>query len=172
MELETFKIQVLASQRKLLRFACNFLTNEAAEDIVQDVLMKLWDMRDQLDRYHSVEALAMRMVKNRCLDRRKAKASQVQALDTHHYNLASEAIAPDRNLELNNAVKMVQQAIQQLPEMQRLIIQMRDVEEMEFEEIAEILQTDLNYIRVNLSRARKKIREILTQLHNYGNATN
>jgi RNA polymerase sigma-70 factor, ECF subfamily len=172
MEIEEFKIKVLPAKNRLLRFARTFTkSTEEAEDIVQDVFLKLWGMRERLDEYNSVEALAMRMVKNLCLDKRKSKSSQVLQLDNHHFNLASQAIAPDRKTELNQALDMVQQVIATLPETQRLIIQMRDMEEMEFEEIAEILQSDINYVRVNLSRARKKIREILTQFNTYGNET-
>lgn len=84
----------------------------------------------------------------------------------------SPVVTPDRKTELNNDLEWIQKAIAQLPEKQRIIIQRRDIEEMEFEEIAEVLEEDLNLIRVNLSRARKKIRETLLQLHTYGSENN
>ena len=55
-----------------------------------------------------------------------------------------------------------------LPEQQRLIIQMRDIEQYEFSEIAQILEMNETAIRVALSRARKTIREFMTQTHHYG----
>lgn len=76
MELEAFKIQVLGFRGKLYRFAKTLLKNDlSSEDVVQDVCLKLWNMREKLDSYQSVEALAMRMVKNHCLDQMKRKAT-------------------------------------------------------------------------------------------------
>ena len=56
----------------------------------------------------------------------------------------------------------------QLPVQQRLILQMRDIEQYEFEEIAKILDMKESAIRVTLSRARKTVRDYMTEKHNYG----
>jgi RNA polymerase sigma factor (sigma-70 family) len=58
--------------------------------------------------------------------------------------------------------------MQSLPEQQRIIIQLRDVEGYEFEKIADILSININTIRVNLSRARKKIKESIINIENHG----
>jgi RNA polymerase sigma factor (sigma-70 family) len=55
-----------------------------------------------------------------------------------------------------------------LPTKQKLVLQLRDIEQYEFHEIAKILEMSEATIRVSLSRARKTIREKLTQTHNYG----
>jgi len=55
-----------------------------------------------------------------------------------------------------------------LPSNQKLILQLRDIEHFEFSEIASMLDMNETAIRVSLSRARKTIREKLTQTHNYG----
>jgi RNA polymerase sigma-70 factor (ECF subfamily) len=62
----------------------------------------------------------------------------------------------------------VEKVINQLPEQQRLIVQMRDIEQYEFEEIAKILEMNETAIRVALSRARKTIREFMIKTHSYG----
>jgi RNA polymerase sigma-70 factor (ECF subfamily) len=73
-----------------------------------------------------------------------------------------------QKLEDNDSLNWVEKIINQLPEQQRLIIQMRDIEQYEFEEIAKILDMNETAIRVALSRARKTIRESMTKTHNYG----
>lgn len=165
MELEDFKIKVFPSRQKLYRFARGFLNHdEEAEDTVQDVMLKLWDMRQRLDEYNSVEALALRMVRNQCLDKLKSKRNGLLDIENHSRNMISHFEQPDKSTEMQNTIQWVHQAIAQLPEQQRQIIRLRDIEELEYEEIAEILGFDLNYIRVNLSRARKKLREILGEI--------
>ena len=62
----------------------------------------------------------------------------------------------------------VEKIIDKLPEQQKLIVQMREIEQYEFEEIAKILEMNETAIRVALSRARKTIRENMTKTHNYG----
>ena len=71
-------------------------------------------------------------------------------------------------MELNDSVSLVHRLINNLPEQQKLIIQLRDIEEFEFDEIAEQLNLQPTAVRVSLSRARKTIREQLTKQHNYG----
>ena len=168
MEIKEFKVQVLSSKNKLFRFAFRLLQNhEEAEDTVQDVFLKLWDMRHKLDQYNSVEALAMTMTKNKCLDKLKAKRNQNVDIEKQA-PILSAYTAPDRKTELQDTASLIQKVINQLPEQQKMIIQLRDVEGMEFEEIAEVMQLSVNNIRVNLSRARKKVRDVLTNTHNYG----
>ena len=169
MDISEFKNKVLPSRDKLWRFARRLLGNEEeAEDTIQDVFLKLWDIRHQITHYNSIEALAMKMTKNQCLDKLKSKRNMQVNLDNHSSHLLSGFAPPDKKTELNDSMDIMSLAIQTLPENQKMIIQLRDIEEYEFEEIAEILGFDLNYIRVNLSRARKKIREILTKVYNYG----
>ncbi|MGV8946042.1 MAG: RNA polymerase sigma factor, partial [Lutibacter sp.] len=73
-----------------------------------------------------------------------------------------------KRVELNDSVSLVHKLIDNLPEQQKLIIQLRDIEQYEFDEIAEMLDMQPTAIRVSLSRARKTIREQLIKKHNYG----
>jgi RNA polymerase sigma-70 factor (ECF subfamily) len=171
MDLQRFKSQVLPSKNKLFRFAKRFMGSSAdAEDIVQDVFMRLWDIRERLDAYHSVEALAMQITKNMCLGQLRSKKNQFASLDDHrdYAEARPVAVLPDKRYELQDTKKLVEQVIEQLPATQRIILQLRDIEEYELEEIAEIIQRDEAYVRVNLCRARKKLRETLTQLNIHG----
>ena len=161
-------IQLIAPFKdKVFRLAKRLLVStEEAEDATQEVLVKLWNKNKNLDNYNSVEAFAMTMTKNYCLDQLKSK--RATNLKIVHANFTDREPSLDQQTEDIDSLNWVEKIINQLPEQQRLIIQMRDVEQYEFEEIAKILEMNENTIRVALSRARKTIRENMTQIHHYG----
>jgi RNA polymerase sigma-70 factor (ECF subfamily) len=135
-----------------------------AEDVTQEVMMKLWEMREKLDGYQSIEALAMTTTRNLSLD--KIRHQKVRWL--HAGNLKPEAEYNDNALEKNDLDTWVKKIMGQLPEIQQTIMHLRDVEGMEYEEIAPIVDMNIETIRVNLSRARKKVREELNKIIEYG----
>lgn len=158
MELEAFVIQIVPLREKLQNFSRKLTENEAdAEDIVQEIFLKLWNMRDKLDEYNSIEALAMQMTKNLSLDKIKGRKSLGNELET--INLASEWRTPMEEMEERDAVKCIRQLVEQLPYLQKTIIRMKDIEGYELSEIATITGSQIEAVRTNLSRARKKIRE-------------
>ncbi len=167
MDKERFKHTVLPLRNKLYHIALQ-LTNEKeeAEDIVQETFLKMWHLRDKLHEYQSVEALAVMITKNRSLDWLKKQHPQVSQ---HHLSLLDSASrTPDRELEENDAVACIRQLIGQLPSLQQITIRMKDIEGYEIAEIAEITGATVENIRVNLSRARKKIREQYLAINNRG----
>ena len=160
MDLREFKIQVFPLKNKLFRLAKQMLDDaEDAQDIVQDAFIRLWNIREKLDQYRSVEALAVVTTRNLCLDKLKSKKYMTGRVE----NLKDEVeeTLSDRKQDLSDVVQKIKEIIRTLPEQQQTIIQLRDIEGYEIEEIAKILDMNENAIRVNLSRARKKIREIL-----------
>lgn len=142
------------------------VSTEEAEDATQEVLVKLWNNNESLSKYASVEAFAMTMTKNYCLDQLKSKrASNLQIV---HSNYADNGASVQKQIEDKDSWNWVEKIMENLPEQQRLIVQMRDVEEYEFSEIAQILDMNETAVRVALSRARKEIREQLVKKHKYG----
>ena len=98
MELETFKITVLPLRQKMLNFSRRLVEDAAdAEDVVQEAFIKLWYIREKLDAYHSVEALAMQVTKNLSLDKIKLRKPQGSELES--VTLRAEAVSPDEQLE-------------------------------------------------------------------------
>ena len=152
---------------KLFRLAKRLLVStEEAEDATQEILVKLWSKNENLDSYNSVEAMAMTMTKNYCLDQLKSKrASNLRIV---HNNFTDREPRLDKKVEDNDSLIWVEKIIDQLPEQQRLIIQLRDIEQCEFSEIAEITEMNETAVRVALSRARKTIREYMLKTHSYG----
>lgn len=171
MTVETFKIEVLPLKHKLYRLAKRLLNNlPDAEDAVQETFLRLWTKKDVLKEYRSIEAFALTITKNLCLDRMKSKGYKTDEL-TENYERMGES-TPHTKLELTESFEKIQLIIQSLPEQQRMIIHLRDIEAYDLDEIAEIMELNMNTIRVNLSRARKKVREKLTKTYNYEFAKN
>ena len=108
----------------------------------------------------------MTMTKNFCYD--KLKSKQAQNLKIVHSNYEEKNTPLQKQVELKDSVNWVAKIIEDLPEQQKLIIQLRDIEEYDYDEIAKMLDMKHTAVRVNLSRARKAIREKLTNTHNYG----
>jgi RNA polymerase sigma-70 factor (ECF subfamily) len=158
MSQEIFKAAVLPIREKLFYIAQKFLVDEQdAEDAVQEVLLKLWHTRDNLLNYDNVAAFATTVLKNHCLDRLKTK-NRTESLDESH-TIRAGTDNPYLQLERKNSEEIVRRIIETLPSLQQAIIRMKDMEEYEVEEIAEITGTKPDAVRVNLSRARKKVRD-------------
>ena len=158
---------VLPFKDKVFRLAKRFLVStEEAEDATQELIFKLWKNKDKLANYRNIEAFAMTMTKNYCYDRLKSK--QASNLKLIHSNHKEKETSLDKKLEYMDSVRKVHLLIENLPDQQKLIIQLRDIEQYDFEEICSMLQMKPTAVRVSLSRARKTIREQLTKQHNYG----
>ena len=158
-------------QDKMYRLARRLLVSkESAEDAVQEVMLKLWARKDKLSSYDNVEAFAMTVTKNYCLDQLKLK--QYNNLRIVHSNYEDGNNSIQKNLEVQDDLNWVQKIIEALPEQQKVLIQLRDVEQYEYEEIAKMTEMHETAIRVALSRARKKIREEMLKKHRYGIKSN
>lgn len=166
MNTEEFKIQVYPLGNKLFRFAKRILDHtEEAEDVVQEVFIRLWNRRETLAQYRSVEALAMITTKNMCFDRIRKKKYPVENFDDHKGFL--ENIPMETKQDFSEEMLRIRQAMETLPEQQKMIVHLRDIEGYEFEDIASVLDMQENAVRVNLSRARKKLREALSNRRIY-----
>ena len=88
-------------------------------------------------------------------------------LDIQNMELDSGFVTPYKKVELSDSMKVMTRAFQALPDQQRLLISLRDIEGYSYEEISEQTGLEINNIRVGLSRARKKARELYLKIENY-----
>ena len=152
---------------KIFRVAKRLLVSvEEAEDATQEVLLKLWKLRHKFRDYNSPEAFAMTVTKNWCLDRLKSK--QAQNLKIVHNNYEDHSQSLQKSIEVNDSLRWVETHMEALPTKQKLVIQLRDIEQYDYDEISKIVGMQPTAVRVALSRARKTIRQELTKTHNYG----
>ncbi|GAA0871932.1 sigma-70 family RNA polymerase sigma factor [Gangjinia marincola] len=167
MNQEAFLTLFTPVQDKMYRFALRLLSSkEAAQDAVQEVMTKLWNKRERIKGYTNPQAFAMTMTKNYCLDQLKLKQNNTMRIV--HSNYEDQGRNPAAIAEVKDELDFVRKIMDQLPEQQQMVLQLRDIEQQEFKEIAEVLEMSETAIRVTLSRARKKIREELLKVHRYG----
>jgi len=165
---DEFRNSVIPMGRKLYTFAFRFLNNrEESEDVAQEVMTRLWEKRDELSRYNSAEALAMTMTRNLCLDRLRHRKYEGYEEEPEEV-LKLSADEPSRELENAEASEMIKAIIARLKEPYKSAIILRDLEGMTYEESSEITGLTINALRVNLSRARKMVREEMIKIYSYG----
>jgi len=158
---------VMPFKDKLFRLAKRLLVSrEEAEDATQEILLKLWSKNKKMEGYNNVEAFAMTMTKNFCLDRLKSK--QAGNLKLVHSNYTDNDSSLQKKLEATDSVSWVEKIMEELPEQQKMVLQLRDVEQYDYDEISQMLEMKPTAVRVALSRARKTVREQLIKKHNYG----
>ncbi len=167
MNQKEFLETVLPFKDKVYRLAKRLLvSSDEAEDATQELYFKLWKNKSKMERYDNVEAYAMMMTKNYCLDQLKSK--RASNLTLVHSNYKDENTSLQSDVEYRDGADIIKRMMNDLPEKQRMIVQLRDVENYEYHEIAEIMGMEPTAIRVALSRARKALREKFIKKQNYG----
>jgi RNA polymerase sigma-70 factor (ECF subfamily) len=167
MNQKEFLETVLPFKDKVYRLAKRLLvSSDEAEDATQELYFKLWKNKSKIGNYDNVEAYAMMMTKNYCLDQLKSK--RASNLTLVHSNYRDENTTLQSDVEYRDGADIIKKMMNDLPEKQRMIVQLRDVENYEYHEIAEIMGMEPTAIRVALSRARKALREQFVKKQNYG----
>jgi len=173
-DIQDFKYHIIPIKDKLYRLAFSLLRNkEEAEDALQDVMAKLWKQRNRLDGLRNPEAFVMTVTKNMCLDKMKTYGYKNRSdADIQTMSLKSGFPGPAQTTELSDSINIMNKAMEQLPEKQRIVIHLRDVEQYSFEEISEMIGIKKATLRVILSRARKNVREAFIKVQDYENRKN
>lgn len=149
----------------VFRLARSILSDiHLAEDVTQDVFVRVWQQREAILRSDHPRAYICRIAHNLAIDRLRHRERE------RSFTIEEVAITSKNydDTERSDMVMLTKRFISELPERQRIVIHLRDVEGYELEDIAQILETDEASVRVNLSRARKRIKEQLLNAMNYG----
>jgi RNA polymerase sigma-70 factor, ECF subfamily len=166
MTIKEFKIQLLPLKNRLFRLSFSMMKNrDDAEDAVQEVYTRIWKMQGKVDSIKNIEAFMLTMTRNYCLDMLKSKKNRFLSLNEDIVKQSEST--PYESAEQMDLVENVKRIIKHLPEQQRTVIHLRDIEGYNYEEIIKITGWDINYLRVNLSRGRKKIKEIINKIQHY-----
>ena len=154
----------------MYRFALTYMKDEDdAKDVVQDVLLKLWETRGELNLVNNLEAWCVTLTRNKALDRLKRVGRKMKTeLNDVKMQIVSEEISPMKAAATNQEMAHIREMMDQLPEKQRAAFHLRDVEGYSYLEICETLKMDINQVKVNIFRARKMIKMNLEKLHSYG----
>ncbi len=170
MSLEQFKNNVLPVKDKLFRFAYRLLNDEAeAKDVVQEVFIKVWNKRAGLNDLKNTEAWCMTLTKNLSYDKLKSKrVKTTDPLDGHHFQIETRNESPYKSTELKDAMGKINELMRGLPDKQRQVVHLRDVDGFSYKEICDIMKLDMNQVKINLFRARKSLRDNLLKINAYG----
>ncbi len=165
----SFKNDVYPLKDKLFRQALRITLNrEEAEDIVQDTLIRIWNLRDEWNKIQNIETFSLRICRNLSLDRIEKKERQNISLDESVHDRPDNSQTQDDELNSKQQYAAVGKIIQSLSEKQRTTLQLRDVEGKSYQEIAEIMNISVSDVKVNLFRARQTIKDkFLKQTKDY-----
>lgn len=164
----SFRDDVLPLKDKLFRLALRItLDRQEAEDIVQDILMRIWDRRESLGEIASIEAWSLTMCRNLSLDRIRRKGNAGIPLSDAPVTEDREP-TPDVMLMRSERMEAVRQLFNSLPVKQREAMQLRDIEGKTYAEIALITGESEASVKVNIFRARQYIRKQIEKKENYG----
>ncbi len=154
-----FSQLALELRPRLLRTAAGVLgvSSAACEDVVQDTLLKLWDIRSQIDRYRSVEALA-------CVIAHRLALNVVRASATGRFvelELCTAATpGPEDEYLSGERARRLDAVLASLPEAQQTLIRLRHIEGYDNASIASLLGTTEGAVRTALCRARRRVANV------------
>lgn len=166
---DTFHTIILPLKDKLFRFAYSIVREQTeAEDITQDVLLKLWDKKELWNQVENLEAYCFRTTRNMAIDRlasmaiRKNERFEPEKEDLFFVDEHS----PSHEMEHREQVALIEQSIDTLPDTQKMVFRLREIEGLSYRNIAESLDISEDLVKISLFRARKKIKELLSGYHN------
>lgn len=182
----SFRNHVLPLKNELYRLALRITQNSAeAEDVVQETMIKVWNLRDKWDEIESIEAFCLTICRNMAVDRTRQaskknisidKCNSLQSPTPNSSPLTpnssfltphSSLLTPEEQLEQKDRMKIVKDLIDSLPEKQRTAIHLRDIEGKSYKEIADIMEINEQQVKTNIFRARQTIKEKFTETDSY-----
>lgn len=150
----------------MYRYALSILKDgDTAHDVVQECLVKIWNKREMLPEVDNAEAWAMRITRNQCFD--WVKTNRFTLLPREQEDKPDQVKA-DHDMLMRDQQKWLALVLDTLPQKQREVFHLREIDGMTYQEIAEILSLNLSEVKVNLHRARTKVRSSLQKIEAYG----
>lgn len=163
MSLQYYKTHILPISQKLFRFAFRVVGDQAeAQDIAQEVLIKVWHKREDWPQIENIEAWCIKMTRNLSIDKLRSKHRRTQDIDGV-FHLQDSAATPLETVEHNDTIGHIRQLMKELPENQRIVMQLRDLEELSYKEIMDALEMTMPQVKTNLFRARNKVKQLLNK---------
>jgi RNA polymerase sigma-70 factor (ECF subfamily) len=163
MNTEIFLQRVTLIRPDLERLARRKVSVQAdAEDLVQEVLMRLWLIREKWSTHQNCKPLAINILEHCVIDRYR-KTKEMEPIENQTFETYVET--PHQYTEARDLGRFIWKLMEQLPPLQQMIMRLKDIEGLEVERIAQITNSSPEAVRMNLSRARQKIREELPSLY-------
>lgn len=163
MSIEEFQDRVIPLKNRFFGLAYSMTSNSAeAEDLVQEAFIKLWNMRDRLRHIENLEGWCMRVLRNLAIDQMRKKTPPTDPIE-ERWDLQAKTADPHQLTETQDEMQRIENLMLQLPDKQRTVIKLRDVQGYSYKEISETLDLPMSQVKVYLHRARQQMRKLLTQ---------
>ncbi|SNT36274.1 RNA polymerase sigma-70 factor, ECF subfamily [Ekhidna lutea] len=158
--------EILPASDGMYRYALSIVREpETAKDIVQDCLTKIWSIRKDLDKVEKVNAWAFRIVRNRCIE--ILRRNRYADLDEKVVNMRHSDPVEEQAIT-NDFMSLMRKVLKELPVKQQEVFHLREVEDMSYQDIAETCGLTESDVKVNIHRARKKVKEAMQKIDAYG----
>ena len=163
MKQDKFRNNILPLCDKLFRLALSITGNKQdAEDVVQDTLFKIWKKNNEWDSIANIEAYCFQSTRNIAIDKLALKDNQSESWEDDD-DCPESGPGIQERLEQEEQLKMLDDFIAKLPEKQRTIFQLREIEGLSYKEIADILTVSEEQVKVNLFRSRQKLKSFFEE---------
>lgn len=155
---------VIPIKDKLFRYAYNILGNHmAAEDVVQEVLIKVWNKEKEIQAIDNKEAWCMTVTRNLALDKLRKKKYRYEPVE-EHYSIADKGMTPLEATMSSDTMTLIHKVMSELPKDQLQVVHLRDVEGYSYKEIAQATELSIEKVKVYLHRARITLRQKLSNI--------
>jgi len=171
MNKDEFANKIMKYKDNMFRFAMSYLHSESeAKDVVQDVLVKLWETRAELEEKNNMEAWCMTLTRNKSLDAlKRAGRKMTSSIDLMNNTPVTESSSPLQVYSDKESMMFVNMALKNLPEKQVDTFTLRDMQGYSYLEIGEMLGLSIDQVKVNIHRARKALKKELSKVYAHGN---
>jgi RNA polymerase sigma-70 factor (ECF subfamily) len=166
MNKKDFKVTVFSLSERLVPLVIRLLGDKTkAEDAIQEIMIKLWEKRNQLENHPNIKGFVFLTARNYCIDILRKK--RVFVSDNEFYLHLLKDTNEQKQLENQELSEIINTILKKLPKQQREIFIMRDLDGYDFSEIAATMYIKITHARVLLSRARKTISIALEKTYSY-----
>lgn len=160
-----FKHKVFVLSERIYPLVARMLGTAHAEDAIQEIMLKLWEKRKEIEKHPNITGLVFLTARNYCIDVIRKKKNTV-SYESSHLKIA-HATKEQSKVEWKELKNIVDNILESLPNQQQEVFKMRDIDGYETSEIAAALTLKVEHVRVLLSRARKQIGKVLSTKYNY-----
>lgn len=163
---QDFKLKVFSLSERLFPMVARLLGSTSnAEDAIQEIMIKLWGKRKKIENHPNIKGFVFLTARNYCIDLLRKKTLILNDSTSELRVLKSTNEVEDLEWEELNSI--ILKILEQLPQQQKEVFLMRDVDGYEFTEIAIAMSIKIEHVRVLLSRARKQIGIALEKKYDY-----
>ncbi|MFA5817515.1 MAG: RNA polymerase sigma factor [Bacteroidales bacterium] len=156
---------------RLFGFAYRMLRNrEDARDAMQELMMKLWNNRKTLETKGNIKTCCFTALYHDCIDRLR-KRNRFRLVTGSDLIEIQDNVKVDQDFENNDLIRQIRESIDNLPYKQKVIMELRDFQEFDYEEIAKMMNMTVNAVRVTVARSRASISEKMKKEISYGTGT-